>query len=67
MLLLVESPRIQAPSVAEGGELLRRQDSFHKLARREGKNLNDVGIDRDTGLTNAEELVDERTKRRKGI
>lgn len=62
VLLLVESPRVEAPGVAKGGELPCGQDSFHKLTRREGENLNDVGIDRNTGLTDTEELVDERSK-----
>ena len=58
MLLEVKLPRVETPCVSEGSEPPGREDRFQEFACREGKELSDTGRDRNTGLTNAEELVD---------
>ena len=58
MLLEIELPGIKTPHVTKGGELPRREDRFQEFTCREGEQLNDIGCDRNAGLTNAEELVD---------
>ena len=58
MLLEIELSRVETPCVTEGGEPPGREDRFQEFASREGKQLSDIGRDRDPGLTNAEELVD---------
>ena len=59
VLLGVEPAGIESPCVPEGGELSGREDRFQKFAGGEGQQLSDIGCDRDTGLTNTEELVNE--------
>ena len=58
MLLEIELSRVKTPCVTESGELSGRKDRFQEFAGREGEQLGDISRDRDTGLTNAEELVD---------
>jgi len=57
MFLEIKLPGVETPCIPEGGELPGREDRLQEFASREGKQLGDVGRDRDTGLTNAEELV----------
>ena len=56
MLLEIELSRVKTPCVTESGELSGRKDRFQEFAGREGEQLGDISRDRDTGLTNAEEL-----------
>ena len=65
MLLDIEPPRVETPRVAEGGELPGREDHFQEFPSREGKQLSDIDRNRDTGLTDTEELVDKRSVNRR--
>ena len=58
MLLGVEFPWVETPCVTERSELPRREDGFQQFSSGESEQLSDISRDRDTGLTNAEELVD---------
>ena len=62
VLLEIELPGVETPSVTEGGELRGREDRLQEFSSREGKQLSDIRCDRDAGLTNAEELVDKPSK-----
>ena len=59
MLLEIKFPGVETPCVPEGGELPGWENCFQELASREGKQLGNVGRDRNTWLANAEELIDE--------
>jgi len=59
MLLEIELAGVKTPCITEGGELPGGEDRFQEFASREGKQLSDISCDRDTRLTNTEELVDE--------
>jgi len=61
VFLLVERTGVQTPGVTESGELPVGQDLLQGLSSGVTQNLNNVSIDGDTRLANAEELVDERT------
>ena len=43
VLLGIESPRVEIPCVAEGGELPGREDRFQEFSSREGEQLSDIG------------------------
>ena len=62
VLLQIEPPRVETPRVAEGGELPGREDRLQEFTSKEGKQLSDIGRNRDTRLTNFEELVDKRSE-----
>ena len=57
VLLEIESPRVETPRVAKGGELSGREDRFQEFTSRKGKQLSDVGRNQDIRPTNTEELV----------
>ena len=67
VLLEIESPRVETPCVAEGGELPGREDCFQEFTSREGKQLSDIGRKPDTRLTNIEELVDKRSVNHRSV
>ena len=58
VLLEVEPPRVEAPSVAEGGKLPGREGCLQKFASGEGEQLDNICRDSNPGLTDAEELID---------
>jgi len=58
VLLEIELSGVKTPSITEGGELRGGEDRLKEFSSGEGKQLGDIRCDRDTGLTNAEELVD---------
>ena len=58
VLLEIELPGVETPRVTEGGELPGREDRFQEFSSRECEQLSDICRDRNTGLTNTEELID---------
>ena len=58
VLLEIELSGVETPCVTEVSELPGWEDRFQEFASRECKQLSDVGCDRNTGFTDAEELVD---------
>jgi len=58
VLLEIELPGVKTPRVTKRGEFPGREDRFQEFSNGEGKQLSDIGCDRDAGLTDAEELVD---------
>ena len=43
VLLEIESPGVETPSITESGELFGREDRFQKFASRESEQLSDIG------------------------
>ena len=58
MLLLVERAWVDSMSFAKEGKLVVGHPTFPAFTEGVGKQLDDIGFDRDHGLTHAKELVD---------
>ena len=58
VLLEIELPWVETPRAAEGGERSGREDCFQEFTSKESKYLSHISRNRDTRLTNMEELVD---------
>ena len=63
VLLEIKLAGIETPRVTKGGEPPGWEERFEEFAGREGEELSDIGRDRDSGPTNAEELVDKASER----
>ena len=64
MLFGAKPARVETPRVPECGEPPGWENRFQQLSSREGKELRNMGCDRDARLTNAEELVNKCSAKR---
>ena len=64
MLLLVKRPRVEAVAVAKEFELVVGYQLFPRLAYRIGEELHNIGLDADSRLADAEELIHESEEER---